>query len=546
MKLKVLLLVFLSLCLCFSGARKLKSRRTSGGPPLRCTTLIPADPMTENSLLSSGGFIFCSHITDKHTIDTTDLEPTSPPNIYLLSYKDLPHIIFDANAEIGYDNVTNMWTLKSGEVIHQFKVVDGGLFYRIAYDFVFYKNYLKLSKTELTEEQRVSLEENFKRNSQTLFSLKVLIDYVIQNDIIGWKRLVYLVNSLFKLPEPETIELDLKLLLNALDLDNKDLNGLEILARVIKSDKKLYKLSEFVDENPAVPQYFQNTKILQNCLALAENQNQITFLNFLRNFKYEDIDFGLNYLKENNFATADKFKKFIASYSKSSNRSSQFAKNGSSAIRFFNIFKNLLKKRNFGVTSDHILEEEFLKEKNMLIIQNFVEFTECLGNNLKNIIDHVKTDEFKLLWAFFIEQNITKDDFNNLDRFESIEKYDIAWSKLKNNFISGDESTSFIINSDTKDIILSLFNGLSSSKIIPFLEGIISKQENLKNFKPAENNDNAKVKAVSEINGLLGFVKPFIVTFRVNLPDIEVVDNLIQFKEIFLMNSLNMLTNLVS
>jgi hypothetical protein len=82
MKLKVLLLLFLSLCLCYSDARKLKSRRTSwGDKPLLCTTLKLIDPKTGEKMLSSQikydseekMLIFCSDITIKGTVDVSDL-----------------------------------------------------------------------------------------------------------------------------------------------------------------------------------------------------------------------------------------------------------------------------------------------------------------------------------------------------------------------------------------------------------------------------------------------------------------------------------------
>jgi hypothetical protein len=514
MKFKALFLLFLFLNSCSSSERRLRKSYYSmkqGG----CRTLIPNDRDTKQKLITLNGWIFCNENIQG---DNTISDQTESNSLYLFNTKSYKR---SQVTKIMFEN--NVWEVVS-EAMHKnitFKLETISLFYQIAYDLFFMKGKSSLRDKNLP----VELINDFKHLVGTLLKMSDLIKYL--KAIEDWHKLITIIDLT---PLTQETNLDLEFL-------GKNLNTnvlTNILDKVVDNkNPQLYKLSKLLIENPHLLAYLKDD-IYEDliCLKLAEtNGNEDIFVQTLRDYKVTDFQTLFEILdrfredikthfalkvgkrveyKEGNEFTIDVLNEFY---------------NQQKAFDIFKIFPdlqdNIKKLFNFTGRKNGNPKYTESKPKDLNIASDFQKFYNEIGkcSNIHKIQAIIKTGDYeaskKLMKAFnshSIQQDIMLlkqmeiENFNNfLDSWKS-------WKQVSEQGKLTDDK--MFLNPDSKTLILSIFKGLPNSKINPFLNTVHSRLDDLIKFM-SFNDSNTDI--LSNINGLMEFVNPFIIAINVSL-----------------------------
>jgi hypothetical protein len=567
MKLKVLFLLFLSLCLCFSDARKLKSRRTSGGDkPIICTTLKLVNPKTGEKMLSSTyefELIFCSDITIKGTVDESDLiqslkeetvdesdliqslkeetvdetdltqslkeetvdetnltqSPKKPATIFGFHYtRYYPNFFYETDTEIEYYVDTNVWSISWGTKFINIEVKGKSLFYRIAYDLYFFLNKLMLSKkneiNKFTKQQVDSLGEKFENYVKSLSHLKGLIEYINERKDYGvWENLVAFINLLSRI-KTSALKVDLKKLFAEL---HETQPAILDMWQAIKNNKDevFNKTINLLIKRPELYEYFDSSdkaNIFKCFVDAKEYKNAKLFIKKLQYYKYDEVNNARLHFKG---LFSENVEEPVQDYKNEYLKVFEID-DGLNKENGFEKLKNFYYIFNFQNDMKHNL---FFSDDNKKAIQHFLTFIECFEYNENIQFKNIKLGEMnKLIRLLDLNTYNAYKEINNVGKIvPSIEKGKNALNRinLKSGFDSSEKE--FIINSDTKDTMLSLFNGLDNSQLISFLKDFDKKLKLLGGFTSIIKNLHNDKKRV-QINELHGLVNPFIISYSLSPP----------------------------
>jgi hypothetical protein len=555
MKLKAVFILFLTLHLCYSNNSVLKSIRTSmkKGP---CTTLMQYDKQTRKQLVESNGLVVCSGIAEKEVKIASNASKSDTGNNYLFTLRSPTEI--QAIKHITYKNDAWMIQIENNYIPYNLKTK--GAFYILAYYIFFLKNKLLASTGKgFTKLEMESLLKNLKQTIDTLLNFNGLIEYILQlKDINDWTKIANIINHM----SMEKKSFDVGLLFRALGkIDAKDIY---ILNMAIDSrNDKLLLPTELLLQDPNQFNYLKdyNQDILM-CLKGAKRSNNL-FVKTFKKFKFSDILLATQFF----IRLKNKIKKFKAPapksvlkpvprpvseaepapvliieeiYTKRKKKTcfgitedviDDFFESQDEVFDIFSLKKNIKNEQkeiikkilNFeGRRNKNLENSDIFSVTNLRTLQKFLTYFKSLKNCLGIRVETIKYNSRKNKGpgeANPPKHKVSSDDIYFLRKMGRVELEKLLFlvktrlsiqniTDAKRNNRPTENVT--ILNSKTKELIVSLFNGIPKFEIIPFLKRIHIKLKKLKQFKTI-NSSSDSTTILNKLNELTAFVKPFII-----------------------------------
>jgi hypothetical protein len=531
MKLKILLILYLSLCLCYSIERRLKRTgySTKQGD---CTTLIQYDKQKEKQLIEPNNVVFCNGIVKEDITQESNKDKSQ--NTYLLT---LGSAVKTENVnKITYGN--NVWEIQAGKDTKiKYLLKTSGSFYQFTYHIFFWKIKLLSDNPDLTEAEKSALFQNLQRIINNILQFKNLIDYISSSDSIEkWSKIVGIINGLVK--GDKTIEL--KLLLEVIDIIDK--NDIDILSIAINKDNdKLILPSKILiqEENRGLLSLLEeNNKYILICLKKVKDFDDI-FLQTLLKFDLSDIESAI-FLFEKLKTKIQKFRtQQYSSNNFDDNTVTNFLGSMNNEFDIFSLepFRSNEQKAviteifNFEGRKNNNMSESPFKASNLNTLEKYADFykslkykqLECSKQSLfKNKqIDKENFGKLKELIKSLDEKSIN-DDLSTLkalgvDKLKKFVSLVAAMESISNSSNQSSKSFNYniVLDSKNKNIITSLFDGISNLKLNPFLKKINSQLGSLDDFKTTINNQqNNNDVNLNTLNKLSEFINPFIININ--------------------------------